>query len=69
MQASKHSSEGEDVDSAAFDAAQRAEKCTTWSYRLGVLVLLVLAVLAIAGIVFVIADAIDAVHTARSFTG
>ena len=69
IQASKRSSGGsEDVDSAGYEAAQRAEKCTIWSYRLGALVLFVLAVLIIAGIVFVIADAIDSIHTARPFT-
>ena len=68
MQASSYDSGGPgDVETEAYAAAQRAERCTRWSYRIGVLLFVVIAALLIAGIVIVIAELIDTAHGARSF--
>ena len=48
-------------------AAERAERCSVISYRVGVVVLFLLAVLLIAGVVIIICNAIEAAHVGESF--
>lgn len=51
----------------AAKAAERAEKLTVISYRVGVATLVSLALLLIAAVVWVLCDAIDEAHVGDRF--
>ena len=65
LQESRHVSRG-NVEGAA-EAAERAEKLTVISYRVGVATLVSLALLLIAAVVWVLCDAIDEAHVGDRF--